>query len=815
MQRAPASGSPAGLVAALEPTAAERLDHVGKLLAEKKPWPAFLRVRARATEEWETCPTPVQEALAWMATATAVGVLDIASVEPLVPVCQAFKELIEAAEGAAESQDKLQRLVSRCAFLATVLIQHDRAVGPLAQVQKPMQDFVVTTNNLAAFAAKWAKGGKCRAIFCHRSDLKTLADFEEGLRSITNDITLVDGLEHHQLLLTVHRHLHPPTLPDMAAVPRGAISLTDAHVSRPSLLESAIGYLTNMARGDAPCVLTGMAGGGKSVLASAVVRDERVREHFSAGMFWWRVGRDAKDQLHEWLEGLFSRVASSLGTTPPMLDSVEEVTRYLKAVCADSVSPRLVVLDDVWEREVVDTLQLTGLQLLVTTRDRSVVSMPGECVEVGDMQENEALEVLRVGCGAPKNFELPRPQALQGKYTEAQPLVERALAIKEGALGVDHPSTITSRSWIADLYMKQGLLDKASPLLEEVVCSFERALGPDHPRFAGALNNWALLLSTQGRYTEAQPLFEQALAIREGALGVDHSCTIVSRACIADLYAKQGLLDKAAPLLEEVVCSFERALGPDHPRVGAALNNRAALLSTQGRYMEAQPLFERALAIREGALGVDHPDTIASRACIADLYAKQGLLDKASPLLEGVVCSFERALGLDHPSVAAALNNRAGLLSRQGKYDEVEPLYERSQAILEKALGSEHPRLAMTLTSRAELLSTQERYAEAVPLLERALSIFAKKLGGNNSATVTAQNNLEAARKRLAHAWGGLVGKPHARPIARISDTTENTLFYANRRCEDEVEEGGCESSHCRHDGQDTGNAPMGELRQA
>ncbi|CAN0424922.1 unnamed protein product, partial [Ectocarpus sp. 13 AM-2016] len=83
-----------------------RLDHVGKLLAEKKPWPAFLHLGARATEEWETCPTPVQEALAWMAGAT-VGVLDMASVVPLEPVCQAFKGLIEATEGAAKAQEKL------------------------------------------------------------------------------------------------------------------------------------------------------------------------------------------------------------------------------------------------------------------------------------------------------------------------------------------------------------------------------------------------------------------------------------------------------------------------------------------------------------------------------------------------------------------------------------------------------------------------------------------------------------------------------------------------------------------------------------
>ncbi|CAM9122770.1 unnamed protein product [Laminaria digitata] len=218
MQRAPANRGQVGLAAAVDPTSAERLEDAGTLLKEKRPWPAFLHIGARATQEWEVCPSPVQEALGWMTTAV-VGVLDIASVGPLEPVCQAFKALIEAAEDAAESQEKLQSLVSRCAFLTTVLIQHGRAVGPLAHVQKPMTDFVATTNKLAAFAAKWAKGGKCRAFFCHRTDLKVLTDFEERLRSISHDIALVDGLEHRQQSIELGRKLLPPSLPDMAIVP--------------------------------------------------------------------------------------------------------------------------------------------------------------------------------------------------------------------------------------------------------------------------------------------------------------------------------------------------------------------------------------------------------------------------------------------------------------------------------------------------------------------------------------------------------------------------------------------------------------------
>ncbi|CAN0459970.1 unnamed protein product [Ectocarpus sp. 12 AP-2014] len=401
MQRAPASGGQAGLAAAadaaavVEPTTVERLEHVGKLLAERRPWPAFLHIGARATEEWEACPTVAQEALTWMATATA-GVLGVANVGPLVPVCEAFKALIEAAEGAAESQDRIQSLVSQCAFLATVLIQHGRAVGPLAQVQKPIEDFVLTTNELAGFAARWAKGGKCRAFFCHRPDLSALADFEECLRRIRSDIALVDGLEQHQLFLATLPSLVPPSLPDMATVPAGALDLPRSYVERAAVQEVADG-LTAPEDPRAPYTVVGMGGGGKSVLASAVVRKPSVREHFRGGIFWVRVGRSAKNSLLPLLQGL----ARDMGAAPTdaphavphVLDSLEQVQQHLAAVA--STSPRLVVLDDVWEREVVGAIVPLGFKVLLTTRDRSVVGMPGGRLELGDMTEEEALELLR------------------------------------------------------------------------------------------------------------------------------------------------------------------------------------------------------------------------------------------------------------------------------------------------------------------------------------------------------------------------------------------------------------------------------------
>ena len=50
----------------------------------------------------------------------------------------------------------------------------------------------------------------------------------------------------------------------------------------------------------------------------------------------------------------------------------------------------------------------------------------------------------------------------------------------------------------------------------------EKALGPEHPDVGNSLNNLATLYYTLGRYAEADPLFKRALAISEKAHGPDH-----------------------------------------------------------------------------------------------------------------------------------------------------------------------------------------------------------------------------------------------------------------------------------------------------
>src|SRR6478736_296008 len=68
----------------------------------------------------------------------------------------------------------------------------------------------------------------------------------------------------------------------------------------------------------------------------------------------------------------------------------------------------------------------------------------------------------------------------------------------------------------------QGRYSEAIPLAQRVLAIREKSLGPNHPDVATWLNNLALLYENQGRYSDAEPLYNRSLAIREKALGPNH-----------------------------------------------------------------------------------------------------------------------------------------------------------------------------------------------------------------------------------------------------------------------------------------------------
>jgi len=92
----------------------------------------------------------------------------------------------------------------------------------------------------------------------------------------------------------------------------------------------------------------------------------------------------------------------------------------------------------------------------------------------------------------------------KGEYDKAEPLLQRALAIREKALGPENTNVATSLSNLALLSDSRGDHDKAEPLYRRALAIREKAYGTEHPRVALTLNNLAMLNYNKGDYASAE-----------------------------------------------------------------------------------------------------------------------------------------------------------------------------------------------------------------------------------------------------------------------------------------------------------------------
>jgi tetratricopeptide (TPR) repeat protein len=98
----------------------------------------------------------------------------------------------------------------------------------------------------------------------------------------------------------------------------------------------------------------------------------------------------------------------------------------------------------------------------------------------------------------------------------------QAIRIWEASVGPEHLSTAQGLNNLALIYSAQGKFGEAEQLLQRALHIREQALGPEHPEVAESLTNLAVLAGMQGKYLEAELLVMHAIEIVERTLWPQH-----------------------------------------------------------------------------------------------------------------------------------------------------------------------------------------------------------------------------------------------------------------------------------------------------
>jgi tetratricopeptide (TPR) repeat protein/DNA-binding XRE family transcriptional regulator len=334
-------------------------------------------------------------------------------------------------------------------------------------------------------------------------------------------------------------------------------------------------------------------------------------------------------------------------------------------------------------------------------------------------------------------------------YAQAEPLLQRALTIRERVLGLEHPDTASTLNNLAVLYFYQGRYEQAEQLLLRALVVREHVLGSEHPDIANTLDTMALVYYYQGRYVEAEPLYQHALVIEENTLGPEHLDTGATLNNLALLYQAQGRYAEAEPLYQRVLEIHRKTLGSEHPYTAIALDNLAKLYYVQGRYGQAEPLYQQALVIEEKVVGLEHSSTAITTSNLGQVYHAQGRYEDAGTLYRRALAIQEKVLGPENSATTYILVNLARLDQDQGQNAQAESLFRRARDIADKNLGPEHPQTATILDHLAQLYESQCKYEQARPLYQQALNVREKRLGAQHPETVATRERYTALVEKM------------------------------------------------------------------
>jgi tetratricopeptide (TPR) repeat protein len=165
------------------------------------------------------------------------------------------------------------------------------------------------------------------------------------------------------------------------------------------------------------------------------------------------------------------------------------------------------------------------------------------------------------------------------------PLAPHAQAVAQYAdqAGLSDPTAHLFNQLGTQLYFKAAYSD-AEPLMRRALAIDEASYGSDHPKVAIRLNNLASLLKATNRLAEAEPLMRRALAIDEASYGSDHPKVAIRLNNLAQLLKATNRLAEAEPLMRrqvEIFIAFGQQ-GFQHPNLEAGLGNYFSLLQALG-----------------------------------------------------------------------------------------------------------------------------------------------------------------------------------------------------------------------------------------
>lgn len=180
-----------------------------------------------------------------------------------------------------------------------------------------------------------------------------------------------------------------------------------------------------------------------------------------------------------------------------------------------------------------------------------------------------------------------------GQFTEALPLAERALVLREKALGAEHPDTASATFNVASLHFRLNHLGQAEVFAQRALAIYEKQKPPRTEDLSGTLFLLGGIAYSRADYEPAAERVSRALALREQLYGAEHQDTLDAVLLLAHVNYGRREFDAAAFLYRGYL-EREEKRGVNSMLIGSVTERLGCTLWKRADEDEAKKVMTRA-----------------------------------------------------------------------------------------------------------------------------------------------------------------------------------------------------------------------------
>ncbi len=312
---------------------------------------------------------------------------------------------------------------------------------------------------------------------------------------------------------------------------------------------------------------------------------------------------------------------------------------------------------------------------------------------------------------------------------DAQPLVERGLAVRRKLFGENHLDVARSLYSLNRVYEKKGDLNTAERLALDSLAINTQLTGADSLETGGSLCRLGVLQQVKGDLSGAERNLNECLRIRIARLGPYHELVTVPLDNLARIAQDKRDLDAAERLFRAAIDIDERNKRLDHPQYIRHLHNLATALHLKGDLDGAEPLYRRALGLYRQVLGPAHSETVAAACNLGRLLTDRGRFDEAQQTYDIALAATRKAHTRPHVDIGSVLSDMGKLAFARKQYAEAEQRYREALQVYQVTLPPGHGYTAAALTTLGRTQLELNRPKDAEATLQRAIEEWSREWG--------------------------------------------------------------------------------------